>query len=94
MSEEIMFADGFDECIIGVMDYDGNYRVVYDKWAMVLCMRNSEPDLTFDDCVEFLEYNVWGAYVGPSTPIYLRLMDGDPQNRREEVMEYMYDNFW
>ena len=92
MNEEgLVFADGFDSCILGVMVVDEVARVVYDKYAMVNCMRLAEIDLSFEDAVEFLEFNVWHSYVGPATPIYLYTMDGQGKERREEAIEYYYD---
>lgn len=92
MSEEgLVFADGFDSCILGIMVVDEVARVVYDKYAMVNCMRLTDAELSFEDAVEFLEFNVWGAYVGEGTPIYLYTMDGQGEERREEAIEYYYD---
>ena len=67
----LVFADGFDEAIIGVLHIDGGVRTVYDKWAMVNIMRAAEEELSFEDAVEFLEYNVWCAYVGPNTDLHV-----------------------
>lgn len=93
MSEEgLIFADGFDSCILGILVIDDVHRVVYDKYAMVNCMRLADSDLTFEDAVEFLEYNVWHAYVGPGTPIYMYTFDGLGAERREEAVDYYYDS--
>ena len=89
----VVFADGFDEAIIGVLNIDGPVRVVYDKWAMVNIMRAAE-DMSFEDAVEFLEYNVWGAYIGPSTPIYMYCVHGNAEERKEELLDYVYDTLW
>jgi len=91
IEEGLVFADGFDSCILGIMVVDEVPRVVYDKYAMVNCMRLAEADLSFEDAVEFLEYNVWGSYVGPATPIYLYTFDGVGEQRREEAVEYYYN---
>ena len=29
--------------------------------------------MSHEDAIEYLEYNVWGAYVGEQTPIYIEL---------------------
>lgn len=92
-NDNVVFADGFDEAIIGVLNIDGNPQVVYDKWAMVNILRCSE-DMTFEDAVEFLEYNVWGSYIGPSTPIYMYCVHGNGEERKEELLDYVYDTLW
>jgi hypothetical protein len=62
-----LFADGFDEAIIGVeLDAD---RVVYDKNEMINILVRDGMDTI--DAIEHLSYNVWGAYVGVHTPIYI-----------------------
>ena len=62
-----LFADGFDEAIIGVeLNSD---RVVYDKNLMVDIL--IEEGMDHVDAVEHLSYNVWGAYVGVHTPVYV-----------------------
>lgn len=66
-----LIADGFDAAIIGV-DM-ASERVVYDKQKMVEIL--IEEGMDSDDAIEHLEYNVWCAYVGEHTPIYVDLMD-------------------
>ncbi len=91
MSEGLIFADGFDSCIVGILTTDDIPRVVYDKYAMVNCLRASDPDMSFEDAVEFLEFNVWYAYIGPETPIYMYTFEGSPEEKREDILEYYYD---
>lgn len=93
MSDEILFADGFDSCIIGILNIDDHTKVVYDKYEMVNCIRAEDPDMTFEDAIEFLEYNVWHAFVGPNTPIYMYTFDGSAEQRRADIEDYFYDSF-
>lgn len=64
---ELLFADGFDEAIVGV-DFVAD-RVVYSisKSLNVLMQTN---ELSEDDAWEHLMYNVIGSYVGAKTPIW------------------------
>lgn len=69
-------ADGFDGAIIGV---DANVeRIVYDKYKMIEILMAQGWD--HDDALEHLEYNVWCAYVGENTPIYVDVMGIDEIN--------------
>ena len=62
-----LFVDGFDKAVIGVeLETE---RVVYDKQIMIEVLVEDGMDPT--DAIEYLEYNVWGAYVGVHTPIYV-----------------------
>lgn len=93
MSEDLTyFADGFDDCIVGV-DTEGEVpRIVYDKWAMVTCYLSQNPDCTWEEAVEFLEYNVWYSYVGKGTPHYLRMVHGTTDERRMFVENYIEEH--
>jgi hypothetical protein len=66
--EEIMFADGFDDAIIGLDMVD--LRVVYDSGKMTEILVQSE-NMELLEAIEYLEYNVYNAYVGEKTPIYI-----------------------
>ena len=61
---------GYDKAIIGV---DDKNRIVYDKHKMIEILMGQ--GMTDEEAIEFLEYNVWSAYVGEHTPIYVDLMD-------------------
>lgn len=66
--EEILFADGFDEAIIGLDIVDK--RVIYDTNKMIATLIERDEMDTLE-AIEYLEYNVYNAYVGDKTPIYL-----------------------
>lgn len=63
----MIFVDGYDSAILGM---DTEYkRVIYSKSKMIDVL--VQDGLTEFDAVEWLEYNVWDAYVGEATPIFL-----------------------
>ena len=64
---EAMFADGFDDSILG---YDTKGRVVYsvDSILETLTERDS---MSVDEAREYFYFNIDGAYVGEYTPIYI-----------------------
>ena len=64
-------ADGFDAAIIGIDEQ--NNRIVYDKNAM--CQILMKDGLSEEDAWEYLSFNVWCAYVGENTPLYIDLMN-------------------
>lgn len=94
LEENIVFADGFDDALVGVLNIEGAPRAVYDKWAMVNVIRAADEEMSFEDAVEFLEFNVWCSYVGPSTPIYMYCVHGSGEERKEELLDYVYDTLW
>jgi hypothetical protein len=62
-----MFADGFDEAILGVDSC--NSRVIYsvEKCYQVLRERDG---MSQDDAEEFFAFNVLGSFMGEKTPIW------------------------
>tara|TARA_R110000824_G_scaffold136433_2_gene300038 strand:+ start:258 stop:521 length:264 start_codon:yes stop_codon:yes gene_type:complete len=69
-SEDLLFADGYDNAIVGVCVGFDSGRVVYSVSKMIdICMKDDE--MTHEDSVEWLEFNTFGAYVGENTPIYI-----------------------
>lgn len=66
----LLKADGFDKAIIGV-DMT-NEKVVYDKVLMIEILL--KRGLTLEDAIDYLEHNVYYAYVGEHTPIYMDKM--------------------
>lgn len=67
-TEDILFADGLDDAIIGFEPND--WRVVYsrDKCVEILVSRDDMPE---DEAVEYLEHNTFNAYMGNKTPIWV-----------------------
>jgi hypothetical protein len=68
---ELMFLDGvdFDYAILGVAQKtDGNDVVVYDTVRVLQVLRR---DMSYEDAVEYFDFNISCAYLGPRTPIYL-----------------------
>tara|TARA_R110002110_G_scaffold100573_1_gene256235 strand:+ start:1539 stop:1802 length:264 start_codon:yes stop_codon:yes gene_type:complete len=69
-SDDLLFADGYDNAIVGVCVGFDSGRVVYSVSKMIdICMKDAE--MTHEDSVEWLEFNTFGAYVGENTPIYV-----------------------
>lgn len=65
---ELLLADGFDEAILGI-EYNSN-RVVY-SYDKMIDLLTEDNEMSTEDAVEFLEYNVLNAYVGEQTPIFV-----------------------
>ena len=65
-----MKPDGYDGAIIGIEP--NSQRFIYDRQKMV-SIAVYDMDMTHEDAIEYLEYNVWGAHVGDHTPIYAEI---------------------
>jgi hypothetical protein len=69
---EFLQADGFDDAIIGLEPLSG--KVIYDIDLMVEVLITQE-ELSHQDAIEYLDYNVLNAYVGENTPIYIQTLE-------------------
>ena len=68
--EELLFAEEFDNCIIGVAYDFVNLRVVYSIPKMVETLFQ-DAGMPCDEAMEYLEFNTLHAWVGDQTPIYV-----------------------
>jgi hypothetical protein len=62
---DILKIDGFDNAIIGVQE-GIQPRLVYDLWKIVDVLKE---DMSEEDALDYIAYNITGAYVGESTPV-------------------------
>lgn len=78
---EALKANGFDDCVVGhtsvLVDGVRHDRLVYDaeriieKLAAEMREEGTDADETYLMAVEFFDFNIACAYVGPTTPLYL-----------------------
>jgi len=67
---DILFADGYDKAIAGVI-WDGERtRVVYETEG-ILNILMERDNMSYDEASEFFDFNVAGSYMGVYTPLYL-----------------------
>lgn len=71
IDEEALLADGFEDALIG---HTQGFNVVavydYDGCIDILVKRDQ---MTIEDAVEYMSFNVVGAYVGEKTPMFISL---------------------
>ena len=64
---EALLADGHDHAIMG---YSTDGRVIYSI-NMVIEGLIEDSEMTYEDAIEFFNFNIAGAYVGEYTPIFM-----------------------
>lgn len=64
---EALFADGFDESIMG---YSSDGKVVYSVDMIVGTLVNRDG-MTPDEAIDYFNFNMECAYLGEYTPIYM-----------------------
>ena len=74
--EDILFADGFDEAIIGVVFVhnektgERNTRVVYDTEECLEVLMDRDG-MSYDEASEYFDFKVAGSHMGEYAPLYL-----------------------
>jgi hypothetical protein len=73
-AETMLFADGFDDAIVGVGNvFGGKLCAIYDTdLVLKQCMKDG---MKYDEALEFFDFNIAGAYVGEQTPIFIHKIE-------------------
>ena len=76
INEEMLFADGFDDALVGYIERAGIPSIAcYDKEK---CIEILAKDMSEEDALDYFYYNTVGAYVGENTPCFItRITDED-----------------
>ena len=70
VDEKMLFADGFDEAIIGVAHIHSKKIVAYDTNK---CIKILMKNMTHEEAMEYFDFNVVGSYVGEYTPAFIEV---------------------
>ena len=69
INEEMLFADGFDDALVGYIERAGMPSIAcYDKYK---CVDILAEDMNHEEALEYFYFNVLGSYVGENTPCFL-----------------------
>lgn len=79
--DHTLFVDGFNDAIVGTTD-DG--RVIYSKVLMIEELV-VDGETSLEDAMIHCEYNIWNAYVGEYTPIFINDFDSDFDEINEHI---------
>lgn len=70
---ESLTIDGHDDAIVGVASQCGGLDVfVYDQDKII---QKLTEDMTYEEAVEHFDFNIAGAYVGKTTPMFITFVD-------------------
>jgi hypothetical protein len=67
--ETVLLADGFEKAFIGIArQFNKPPLAVYSSQK---CIELLSDQMSYEEAVEYFEFNTRGAYVGESTPIFV-----------------------
>lgn len=67
---EALKIDDHDDAIIGIGYIFQKALFVYSETKIIETLMNRD-EMTFDEAIQYLEYNISGAYMGEHTPIIM-----------------------
>tara|TARA_R110000764_G_scaffold163628_1_gene250794 strand:+ start:240 stop:533 length:294 start_codon:yes stop_codon:yes gene_type:complete len=69
--EKVMLkADGFNEAIMGIVQRCGQEDVIlYDTDKVIEGLMNGD-DMSYEEAVEYFDFNIRGAWMGDGTPAF------------------------
>lgn len=70
LNEEMIKMDGYDDCVIGICHRFGQPPIIaYDFDKVILKLM--DYGMTYEEAIEYWDYNQIGAYMGESTPCFV-----------------------
>jgi hypothetical protein len=74
---EALFADGLDEALVGMAVRCGQPALAVYDYAKAVEAFMARDGMTYEEAVEWMDFNVVGAWFGPHTPVWLRRPEED-----------------
>lgn len=69
---DALLADGFDDAFIGMACRCGMEPVVAYDFDLMVEVLMKRDGMTWEEAVEYLDFNVLGTFVGENGPLYIR----------------------
>jgi hypothetical protein len=73
-----LFADGLDEALVGIARRCGQPTLAVYDYEVGVKVFMQRDGMTYEDAIEWMEFNVVGAWMGEGTPIWLCRPDQFP----------------
>lgn len=84
-AEGAIILEGFEDCIVGIVEEFGNgRRLLYGK-DLILNKLQLHNSMTLGEAEEYYEYNILGLYAGEQNAVFLDL-ELRPEKKGEEFI--------
>jgi hypothetical protein len=71
INPEALMCDGFDDAIIGMAERPNLGPVVAYSVSKIIDIMIERDFMSYEEALEFYEFNISGAWMGEYTPIYI-----------------------
>ena len=72
INPEAILCDGFNDAIIGMAERINLGPVVAYSVEKMLDIMIARDGMTYEEALEYYDYNIAGAWLGDNTPIYIK----------------------
>lgn len=72
MGESLVLMDGMDEALIGISQRPNEPMLAVYSYDSIIDVLMANDGMSYDDAVEYAEFNICCAWIGPETPIIVR----------------------
>ena len=66
--EDMILYDGLDGALVGFTERNGKYIAIYN-FDYIITILTEVHGMTFEEAVEYFEFNIAGGWLGENTPI-------------------------
>ena len=70
-------ADGLDKAVIGVGMRCGQEDILVYNYQTCVTILMARDKMSYEEAIDWMEYNVVGAWLGNQTPIFVRDLEED-----------------
>ena len=71
INPDALFCNGFDDAIIGIAERINLGPVVAYSVEKILDIMIERDGMTYEEALEYYDYNIQGAWMGENTPIFI-----------------------
>ena len=71
--EGVLFCDGMEDALIGIAEqYHRPAIAIYDREKIIEILAK---DMSYKEAIEYFDYNIFQAWVGEQTPMFVSPME-------------------
>lgn len=68
---EALLADGFESALVGIVQRCSLGPLALYSYTKCIDILIDRDGMTYEEAIEYMDYNVLGAYMGENTPMFL-----------------------
>ena len=76
-NEDALTADGFEDAFLGICEQFGRPAVAAYDFNACIKLLVERDGMSHEEAEEHFSFNVIGAYVGESTPVFVTMFEND-----------------